>query len=235
MQKDLPPVGFHSRPLVPQPPHSSAGRSVLLAGASGLVGAEVLDQLKADPSVSRIVVIARRPMPSLDPRIEARVVDFNALDSNADLFAVDQIFCALGTTMKQAGSKEGFRRVDFEYPLALARLGVAHGARHFLLVSALGADAESRIFYNQVKGELENALRTLGLRSVTIVRPSLLLGKRKEFRPFERLAMIVGEVVPGRYRPVRAKDVAKALVTWARKDEPGLRIIESEQIKDAGT
>ena len=218
---------------MPQPPHTSAGRSVLLAGASGLVGAEVLDQLKADASVTRIVVIGRRPMPSLDPRIQASVVDFDNLKSHADLFAVDQIICALGTTMKQAGSKEAFRRVDLEYPLEMARLGLAHGARHFLLVSALGADVESRVFYNQVKGELENALRPLGYRSVTIVRPSLLLGKRKEFRPFERLAMIVGEVVPGRYRPVRARDVAKALVTAARNDEPGLRIIESEQIKDA--
>jgi uncharacterized protein YbjT (DUF2867 family) len=219
----------------PPPPRPSAGRSVLVAGASGLVGAEVLDQLKGDPSVTRIVVIGRRPMPSLDPRIEARVVNFDALEANADLLAVDQIICALGTTMKQAGSKEAFRRVDLEYPLALARLGLAHGARHFLLVSALGADAESRVFYTQVKGELENALRPLGYRSVTIVRPSLLLGKRKEFRPFERLAAIVGEVVPGRYRPVRARDVAKALVTSARKDEPGLRIIESEQIKDASS
>ncbi len=198
------------------------------------MGAEVLDQLKGDASVSRIVVIGRRPMPSLDPRIDAQVVDFDALESHRDLFAVGQIICTLGTTMKQAGSKEAFRRVDLEYPLRLARLGQEQGARHFLLVSALGADAESRIFYNQVKGELENALRPLAYRSVTIVRPSLLLGKRKEFRPFERLAMIVGEVVPGRFRPVRARDVARALVTAARKDEPGLRIIESEQIKEAG-
>jgi uncharacterized protein YbjT (DUF2867 family) len=219
---------------VTQPTRSSAGRSVLLAGASGLVGAEVLDQLKADPTVARIVVIGRRPMPSLDPRIEAHVVDFDTLSSHGDLFAVDQIICALGTTMKRAGSKEAFRRVDLEYPLAMARLGLAHGARHFLLVSALGADVDSRVFYNQVKGEVEDGLRPLAYRSVTIVRPSLLLGKRKEFRPFERLAMIVGEVVPGRYRPVRARDVAKALVTSARKDEPGLRIIESEQIKEAG-
>lgn len=215
-----------------QPAPTSAGRSVLLSGASGLVGAEVLDQLKADASVTRIVVIGRRPMPSLDPRIQSVVVDFDRLESHAELFAVDQIICALGTTMKRAGSKEAFRRVDLEYPLALARLGLAHGAHHFLLITALGADAESRIFYNQVKGELENGLRTLGYRSVTIVRPSLLLGKRKEFRPFERLAMIVGEVVPGRYRPVRARDVARALVTAARSDERGLRIIESEQIKE---
>ena len=220
---------------VTQPPRTSAGRSVLLAGATGLVGAEVLKQLKADTSVTRIVIIGRRPGPTSDPRIQAHVVDFDNLEAHGDLFAVDQIICALGTTMKQAGSQEAFRRVDLEYPLAMARLGLAHGARHFLLVSALGADADSRVFYNRVKGEIENALRPLGYRSVTIVRPSLLLGKRKEFRPFERLAMIVGEVVPGRYRPVRARDVAGALVTAARDGGPGLRIIESEQIKVAAT
>jgi len=195
------------------------------------VGSELLDQLKADATVTRIVLIARRPLPTLDPRIESHVVNFDALDS--DLFAVDQIICALGTTMKQAGSKEAFRRVDLEYPLAMAKLGLARGARHFLLVSALGADVESRIFYNRVKGELEDSLRTLPYRSVTIVRPSLLLGKRAEFRPFERLAMIVGEIVPGRYRPVRARDVARALMSAARKDEPGFRIIESEHITTA--
>lgn len=206
---------------------------MLLAGASGLVGSEVLDQLKADKTVSRIVVIGRRPMATLEPRLQAHVVDFDNLAAHAELLAADQIICALGTTMKQAGSKEAFRRVDYEYPLALAKRGLEKGAHHFLLVSALGADVESRIFYNQVKGELENALRTLPYRSVTIVRPSLLLGKRKEFRPFERLAMIVGEVVPGRFRPVRASEVAAALVTAARNDEPGFRIVESEQIKNA--
>ena len=199
------------------------------------MGAEVLKQLEADSSVTRIVLIGRRPMPTSDPRIQAHVVDFDNLESRADLFAVDQIFCALGTTMKHAGSEEAFRRVDLEYPLKMARLGLAGGARHFLLVSSLGADADSRVFYNRVKGELENVLRTMGYRSVTFVRPSLLLGKRQEFCPFERLAMIVGEVVPGRYRPVLARDVAGALLAAAREDKLGLKIIESEQIKVAAT
>jgi uncharacterized protein YbjT (DUF2867 family) len=214
---------------------TSAQRSVLLAGATGLVGGEVVKQLEADQTVTRIVIIGRRPSPSATPRITTRIVDFDRLEADADVFAVDQIVCALGTTMKQAGSKEAFRRVDLEYPLRLARLGLAGGARHFLLVSALGANAESRIFYNRVKGELEDTLRTMGYRSVTIVRPSLLLGKRTDFRLVERLGMIVGEVIPGRYRPVKARDVARALATAARIDEPGLHIIESEDIKAAAT
>ena len=218
-----------------KPSAPSQSRSVLLVGATGLVGSEVLKGLEADPSVTRIAILGRRPAPSASPRIMTHVVDFDDLDAVADLFSVDQIFCALGTTMKQAGSKDAFRRVDLEYPLRIAKLGLAHGARHFLLVSALGANVDSRIFYNQVKGALEEALRTMGYRSVTIVRPSLLLGKRKEFRLFERIGMAVGEIIPGRYRPVRARDVAGALVTAAREDAPGLQIIESEDIKAASS
>src|SRR4051812_37114186 len=211
----------------------SVTRSVLVAGATGLVGGEVLRQLEADPTVTRIVAIGRRPAPSATPRITTCVVDYDHLEAHADLFAVDQIFCALGTTMKQAGSKAAFRRVDFEYPLKLAQLGLSKGARHFLLVSALGANVDSRIFYNRIKGELEDALRTMGYRSVTIVRPSLLLGKRAEFRLIERIGMVVGEFIPGRMRPVKARDVARALTTAARADIPGLQIIESEHIKEA--
>jgi uncharacterized protein YbjT (DUF2867 family) len=214
-------------------PAASSQRSVLVAGATGLVGGEVVKQLEMDQTVARIVAIGRRPAPSAQPRIVTRVVDYDRLESDSDLFAVDQIFCALGTTMRQAKSKAAFRRVDFEYPLTIARLGLQKGARHFLLVSALGANAESRVFYSRVKGELEDSLRTMGYRSVTIVRPSLLIGKRSDFRLFERLGMIVGEFIPGRVRPVKARDVARALVTAARADIPGLQIIESEDIKEA--
>lgn len=207
------------------------GRSVLVVGATGLVGAEIVRQLAADASVQRIVVISRRPLVDRPARVESHIVDFDRLHEHASLFAVDQIFCALGTTIKQAGSQAAFRQVDFEYPLAVARLGLKGGARHFLLVSALGANSESGIFYNRVKGELEDQLRSLGYRSVSIARPSLLLGKREEFRLMERVGMVIGELVPGRYRPVQAEAVAKSLVTAAQIDAPGLHIIESEEIR----
>lgn len=208
--------------------------SILLAGATGLVGRHCLAQLAARPEFSRIVVLARRPHPdpaSLDAKVRWHVVDFEQLERHAALFDVDQVLCALGTTIKQAGSPERFRHVDFEIPLALARLGAAGGARHFLLVSALGADAGSRMFYNRVKGELEDALRALPYRSVSVVRPSLLLGKRAEFRPLERIGAVVGRVVPGRYRPVEASAVAEALVAMARDDAPGWHVMESEEIR----
>jgi uncharacterized protein YbjT (DUF2867 family) len=204
----------------------------MLLGATGLVGRELLTLLRAEPDVERIVVLVRRPLaPFDDPKVRKEIVDFEALGSRSDLFSVDQIFCALGTTIKQAGSQPAFRRVDLEYPLVAARLGVEHGARHYLVVTALGASAGSRVFYNRVKGELEDALRTLPYRSVSIARPSLLLGDRQEHRLGEELGKRFGWLAPGRYRPVSARAVALSLVLAAREDRPGLRIIESEEIR----
>ena len=207
------------------------GRTTLVVGATGLVGSEIVKQLVADPTVRRVILGVRRPIGGLGPRAEARVIDFDRIDADPSVFAVDQIFCALGTTIRQAGSQEAFRKVDFEYPLAIARAGLRQGARHFLLVSALGANSASSLFYNRVKGELEDQLRSLGYRAVTIARPSLLLGKRDEFRLFERLGMVIGEFIPGRYRPVHAAAVARSLVTAARIDAPGLHIVESDEIR----
>jgi uncharacterized protein YbjT (DUF2867 family) len=196
------------------------------------VGAEIVRQLAADSSVARIVVLARRPPEGLPAKVESHVVDFDRLAEHESLFKVDQIYCALGTTIRKAGSQAAFRRVDFEYPLTIARIGCRTGVRHFLLVSALGANSESGIFYNRVKGELEDQLRSLGYRAVTIARPSLLLGPRTEFRLFERIGMVVGEVIPGRYRPVQAEAVARSLVLAGRIDAPGLHIIESDEIRE---
>ena len=214
------------------PVSGPSGRSVLVIGATGLVGAEVVRQLVADTTVARIVVAARRIPADLPSRVETHAVDFDRLDDHKALFAVDQIICALGTTIRKAGSQAAFRKVDFEYPLTAARIGLRQGARHFLLVSALGANSSSGIFYNRVKGELEDQLRSLGFRAVTIARPSLLIGARKEFRLLERVGAVIGEFVPGRFRPVRADAVARSLVTAARIDAPGLHIIESEEIRE---
>ena len=179
-----------------------------------------------------MLALTRRPLAEpASPKLDTHVVDFDHLDADAEPLAVDQILCALGTTIKDAGSQEAFRRVDFDYPVAAAKLGLERGATHFLLVSALGANADSRIFYSRVKGEVENALRTLGYRSITIVRPSLLLGNRDQPRVGEEIGRRVGFLAPGKYRPVQARDVAFALVDAARADQPGLRIIESDEIR----
>jgi len=211
---------------------ATAGRSVMLLGATGLVGRECLRLLLADPGVTRIVALTRRPLDdqALWPKLHVEIVDFDRLADRGELFGVDQIFCALGTTIKKAGSRDAFRRVDFTYPLTAAKLGAERGVRHFLLVSALGASAESRIFYNRVKGQLEDALRTLPYPSVTIVRPSLLVGDREEFRLGEELGKRVGWLAPGKFKPVSATHVAAALVRAAQDDAPGLHILESNDI-----
>lgn len=217
---------------------ASDGRRVLLAGATGLVGRELNALLGADPGVREVVALVRRPLPDAarHPRLRDAVVDFEALaalEARADLFAVDQVVCALGTTIKQAGSQEAFRRVDFEYPLRIATLALAHGARHFLLVSALGADAGSRVFYNRVKGELEDAVRALGFRGVTIARPSLLEGDRADVRAGEVLASKLAFLIPGRWKPVHARQVARAVVQAAARDAKGVHIMENQELRRA--
>ena len=207
--------------------------SVLLLGATGLVGGHCLDLLASDRAFTRIVVLARRKFAeATGPRIEAHLVDFEHLADRPDLFGVDQVMCALGTTMKAVGGSQAkFREVDYEIPLTAARLALSQGARHFLLVSAIGADSSSRFFYSRVKAELEDDLRSLGFRSVTIVRPSLILGDRGHFRFGEEVAKRVGWLAPGRYRPVHARDVARVLVRAAKEDAPGFHIVESDEIR----
>ena len=210
---------------------ANTSSSALILGATGLVGAECVRQFAESPRFERVVALARRPLANAaSPRVETHVIDFEQLDDAARHFRVSHIVCALGTTIKKAGTQERFRRVDYDYPLAAARLGVREGARHFLLVSALGATARSRIFYSRVKGELEDAIRALTYRSVTIIRPSLLLGERAEVRPGESIGKFFAAIVPRKWRPVHASAVAGTLVEAALEDRPGVRIIESGEI-----
>ncbi|HWG52697.1 MAG TPA: NAD(P)H-binding protein [Gemmatimonadaceae bacterium] len=211
-------------------------RSVLLVGATGLVGRECLHLLLATPVFTQVATLSRRPLPPdlIDGRsaaAEQRVMDFDQLASHPALVRADQIICALGTTIETAGTRERFRHVDFDYPLTIARLGLEQGAHHFLLVSALGANPRSMIFYNRVKGDLEEALRALSYRSLTIVRPSLLVGERARPRRGEEMGKRLSWLVPARYKPISAGMVATALVRAAVTDEPGQRIIESVEIR----
>ncbi len=215
----------------------SQDKSIALFGATGLVGSECLRLLLDDGGFSRVLIFTRRtlsvkPDGAADrPTIETHVLDFEQIERQGKALVVDQIVCTLGTTIRKAGSQQAFRKVDFDYPLAIARIALAQGARHFLLVSALGANAGSRLFYNRVKGELEAAILALPFRSHTIVRPSLLLGKRAEFRLGEKIAERLAFLMPEKYKPVSAAAVAEALVASAREDRAGKRIIESAEIR----
>jgi len=197
------------------------------------VGQECLDLLLADPGVARVHALVRRPLRSApeSPKLTQFVVDFDHLQGHAECLEVDQVVCALGTTMREAGSEEAFRKVDYEYPLRLARYGLSRGASHYLLVSAVGANPESRVFYNRVKGETERAIGALDYASLTIVRPSLLLGDREEFRLGEEIGKRLAWITPRRFLPVQARQVAAALVRAAREDAPGRRIIENAELR----
>ena len=197
---------------------ASGARRVLLAGATGLVGGELLRGLLADDTVAVVHVLARRPPDLAHPKLRVQVVDFTALPG---LPALDEAYLALGTTIKMAGSQAAFRAVDFDANLAVARAARDAGARRLGLVSAMGADAGARVFYNRVKGELEEAVRGLGFEAVVIARPSLLLGDRAALGQPARTGEHVGSLVagvlrpliPARYRPIRALDVARALLS----------------------
>jgi uncharacterized protein YbjT (DUF2867 family) len=208
----------------------------VVAGATGLVGQELVRQLAADTAWGEVRALARRPLgPELSrPNVVSISVDYERLDPPPSWAQADHVFCALGTTMRQAGSREAFRRVDLEYPVALARATRARGARHFLLVTAVGAAPSSRFFYNRVKGEVEAAVIALGFRSVTIARPSLLLGPRLQPRLGERVGKILGLLSPPPWRPLHAAQVARALIEAAKRDLPGVRILENSELRAVG-
>lgn len=205
----------------------------VVAGATGLVGQALVRQLAADDAWREVRALTRRELPPdlSAPTVVPIEVDYTRLEPPPSWAAADHVFCALGTTMRQAGSEEAFRRVDFDYPVALARAALARGARHFLLVTAVGASATSRVFYNRVKGEVEVAITALGFRSVTIARPSLLLGDRGTFRWAEQLGKVAGLFAPARWRPVPAVRVARALIATAKRDEPGVGILENRDLR----
>lgn len=210
-------------------------RTALIAGASGLVGGECLQRLLASDVYSTVTVVTRRALGprAKHPKLREIVVDFEQLDSaRADLRA-DHVFCALGTTIRKAGSQARFRQVDFEYPRHLAELTLANGAKYFSLVSALGASSKSGVFYSRTKGELEDALRAMGWPGLCLVRPSVIAGDRQESRPLERLSEMLLRFGPSTYRPVDAGRIAAAMVATAQHEPRGVTIIESRDIARA--
>ena len=210
-------------------------RTALIAGATGLVGGECLRQLVASPSYSTVIVVTRRTLGALakTPKVREVIVDFSAFESVGAQLRADHVFCALGTTIRKAGSQEKFREVDFEYPRRLARLARAGGATHFSLVSALGASPGSRVFYSRVKGELEEAVRAMDWPSLCLLRPSVIAGDRGEFRLVERVMEHALRFAPRTWRPVPATAIAAAMVATALRSPPGVTILESAEIAAA--
>jgi uncharacterized protein YbjT (DUF2867 family) len=206
---------------------------LLLVGATGLVGRHVLTFALSDPRVEAVVAPTRRAF-TAHPKLCNPQVDFDRLPQNAAWWQADAVICALGTTMRTAGSEEAFRRVDFNYPLTVAGLAGAHGTPTYVLNSAIDADARSRFFYNRVKGELEQALTGQGFESLTFVRPGVIGGHRDKFRLGERMMVmgltLAGPLLPRRWRLNPAPQIASALLDAAVRPKPGVHFVASDRM-----
>lgn len=211
-------------------------KTAVIAGATGLVGGELLQMLLQDANYSQVIALTRREFSIDHPKLRKVVTDLRQIAAALSGVAVDDVFCCLGTTMAKAGSKEKFYEADFVFPLALGEATRRLGATQYMLVSALGANKDSSIYYNKVKGEVEQALRGVGFETLHIFRPSLLLGARKEIRPGEDAAKIFfrifGGIIPKKYKGVQAHAVARAMVGCASMNKKGVHIHESKEIHD---
>ncbi|MBZ9784376.1 oxidoreductase [Pseudomonas sp. REP124] len=205
---------------------------VLLAGATGLTGEHLLDRLLNEPTITRVLAPSRRPLVK-HPHLENPVGD-PAMFLPQLSGRVDIAYCCLGTTIKQAGSQEAFRAVDLDMVVAFAKRAREMGARHLIVISALGADPKSSVFYNRVKGEMEQALRAQDWPQLTICRPSLLLGERTEPRLGEKVAGPLSRLIPGKYHGIEACQLARAMWRLALEEQDGVRIIESDELRKLG-
>jgi len=212
-------------------------KTALLAGATGLVGSALLPLLLASERYAKVIVVGRRPVPTQHPKLVQVVTDLDALEHERLRLIADDVYCCLGTTIRQAGSQEAFYKVDFLYVVRLAALTASNFAAQFLVVSSLGADVDSRFYYSRVKGEMEEAISQTPFRAIHIFRPSLLLGERAAPRLGERFgAAVLALVRPllrggwRKYRPITADGVARAMLRAAEDDGGGVRVHSSETL-----
>ncbi len=213
-------------------------KTALVLGATGLIGNQLTHQLVNSSVYSNVKVLARNSLGWQHPHLQEVQFDFD--HPNGLVTQADDIFCCLGTTMKKAGSKDAFQKVDYKYPLDIARLSLANGAQQFAIVTSMGADTESSFFYNRVKGEVERDLALLNFPTLLIFRPSLLLGNRStggrnESRLGERIAegamRLLKPLIPAKYRAIEGSKVANAMVVTTQQQLTGKHIFESDALQ----
>ena len=215
-------------------------RTATLIGATGLVGGELLSLLLDDNYFRKVRILVRRPITMNHPKLERKLVDFSDADSLlVDLDESDVVFCTIGTTMKKVkGNKEVYRKIDYDIPVNIARYCKIMNCRNYIVVSAVGADSGSGNFYLKLKGEVEDILKKVGIESTYIMRPSMLLGKRNEFRFGERIAIPfikkISFLLPSKYKPIEARDVARAMLAAAKRHEKGFFICAYKKMKQLG-
>ena len=212
-------------------------KSALIIGATGFVGGYLLAELLKLNKYELIIAPVRKPSLNPHPTLEEIIFDFQDINAIDRLKPVDHLFCCLGTTISAAGSKDAFRFVDFKLPLIFARWAERNGSEYYSIVTAMGANSHSRIFYNKVKGNIEDELKKLSIPKIHIFRPSLILGPRKEFRLGEiigkGLMKIISPLMIGpadKYRGIHARSIAKGMINYLEKNKKGMQIIESNKI-----
>jgi len=213
----------------------------LVAGGTGLVGSLLVDLLIEEKLFSEVKVLIRKGSNYKNTNANVIEVDYDRLSEYSEVIKADVIYCCLGTTINKAGSKEQFIKVDFTYPLELAKIAVEHKSEQFNIITAMGANANSRVFYNKVKGEIEEAIGILGIQEVNIFRPSLLIGDRKEARTGELIGAVLFKIINPlllgslrKYRSIEARIVAKAMANISMKSKKGVAIILSDNIMKFG-
>jgi uncharacterized protein YbjT (DUF2867 family) len=208
-------------------------KTAIIAGASGLIGQSLIQLLLKSDKYSKVIALVRTTLGINHTKLSELKVDFDTIRDFTDFPKCDDIFCCLGTTIKNAGSKEAFYKVDYTYCHELAKRGLAAGADRFFQVTAMGADSKSSNFYSRVKGQLEDQLSFLGYKTIYIFKPSLLRGDRKEFRFGEKLALIITRAIPfigplKKYRPIHVDKVADAMLKVAKQEDKGFYYYQSD-------
>ena len=215
------------------------GKSALIVGASGLIGSELLNCLLNSQEYSKVIALVRKPLGIQQAKLEEHVIKFEELARHRNCFKVEDVFCCLGTTIKKAGSQEAFKRVDVDYPLEMARLANDMQVEKFLIISSMGANPNSAVFYSRMKGLLEQKLTEIGFKSLHIFRPSLLLGDRKEFRMGEALSSVLTKglsfIFKGplkNYKPITSRAVAEGMYRAAQNKTTGIHTYLSHEISE---
>jgi uncharacterized protein YbjT (DUF2867 family) len=214
------------------------GKTATVIGATGMIGSQLVEQLLADPYYETVRILIRRPIEQAHPKLEKKLVDFE--DSDSLLIALtdsDAIFCAIGTTNKKVKDDQtAYRKIDFDIPLRIAKLGKMVGCENFSIVTAVGANEKSRAFYIRLKGEVEKAIKNIGLNSVNIMRPSMLLGSRNESRPMEGFLQSATRaasfLIPSKFKPIEGRDVASAMIEASKRNKQGFFIYHFKEMME---
>ncbi len=213
-------------------------KKALIAGATGLVGNELLHILLEAKEYETVTAIVRRPLSIKHPKLNEVIIDFDHLEEYSEQMVVDDVFCCLGTTIKKAKTKELMKKIDADYPLALARLTQKLGAKHFLLISSMNANPHSKIWYSQMKGKLEEELSTVPFQTISILRPSLLLGNRQEFRLGEKMATTIFKTVSFLFvgpllkvKAIGGRQVAQSMYSIAQTNRQDVNIYPSDMLQ----